>query len=261
MKIYCQNVWNYNPSEYRNKLITSLVNEFDADVCMFQECGPGTTRVGDAPLPSLLKDKYTEVCPEVASDNYTPVFFKTDKYNVIDSQYFCYDGFNDYNSKSVTWAVLEDKLTLKRVAVVSTHFWWMFRGEEDNQQRLQNVAQLKECCDKIVAQYDVPVIIGGDLNNGKNAEQGDMPYHAMLKEGFCDIRLTANETTDILTHHDYPILNEEGIYEKGAFPERILDYIFTYGKSAIKAQKFEILVSQKALDSSDHCPLLGIFEY
>jgi len=135
----------------------------------------------------------------------------------------------------------------------------MFRGEEDNQQRLQNVVQLKECCEKLVSQYDVPVIIGGDFNNGKNAEQGDMPYQTMLKEGFCDIRLTAKETTELLTHHEYPFLNEEGIYEKGSFPERILDYIFTYSKSVIIPEKFDVLISQNALDSSDHCPLIGIF--
>ena len=230
------------------------------DVCCFQECGPGTNRVGGSPLPDLLSESYIEVCPEYADRNYTPVFYKAEKYNLMDCGYFLYEGHNDANSKSVTWAVLEDKETLKKVLVASTHFWWMFRGEEDNLQRLQNVAQLKKFCDEKTAEYNIPIIIGGDFNNGLNAEQGDEPYKKMLQGGFCDIRHTADETTDVLTHHEYPILNEEGIYVDGALPERILDYIFTYGDVGIKTKSFEVLTTQKALDSSDHCPLLGIFE-
>ncbi len=260
MKVYCQNVWNYNPSEYRNTLIASLIKDFDADVCCFQECGPGTNRAGAAPLPELMKESYTEICPEFADRNYTPVFYKTIKYNVIDSGYFLYEGYNDANSKSVTWAVLEDKATMKKVLVASTHFWWMFRGEEDNLQRLQNVAELKAFCEEITKKYNIPAIIGGDFNNGFNSDQGDEPYKKMLQEGFCDIRHNADETTDVLTHHEYPILNEKGIYVDGALPVRNLDYIFTYGDKKIKAKKFEILTTQKTLDSSDHCPLLGTFE-
>ena len=260
MKVYSQNVWNYNPCDYRNKLISTLINDFEADVCCFQECGPGTTRTGAAPLPELLKENYLEICPEFADRNYTPVFYKTEKYNVIDSGYFLYEGFNDANSKSVTWAVLEDKMTSKKFVIASTHFWWMFRGEEDNLQRLQNVAQLKSFCDEMKSKYNIPIIIGGDFNNGTNADQGDMPYKKMLEESFCDVRLTAEQTTDLFTHHDYPVLNDAGIYVDGAFPQRNLDYIFTYGNAVIKVRKFEILTTQKALDSSDHCPLLATFE-
>ena len=108
MKVYCQYVWNFNPSEYRNTLISELIKEFDADVCCFQECGPGTNRVGGSPLPDLLSESYIEVCPEYADRNYTPVFYKAEKYNLMDCGYFLYEGHNDANSKSVTWAVLED---------------------------------------------------------------------------------------------------------------------------------------------------------
>ena len=260
MKVYCQNVWNFNPSEYRNTLIASLIGDFDADVCCFQECGPGTNRAGAAPLPKLLEATYSEVCPEFADRNYTGLFYKTEKYNLIDSGYFLYTGLNDANSKSVAWAVIEDKTTQKRVLVGSTHFWWMFRGEDDNLQRLQNVAELKAFCEKMTKEYNIPAIIGGDFNNGINSEQGEEPYNKMIQEGFCDVRHTAEETTDSFTHHEYPILNDEGIYVDGAMPERNLDYIFTYGDSEIKAKKFEILTTQKALDSSDHCPLLATFE-
>ena len=258
---YSQNVWNYNPSEYRNKLIRSLVSDFDADICSFQECGPTTNRVGECPLPSLMADTYEEVCKEFADRNFTPVFYKKEKFNLIDSGYVLYEGLNDVNSKSITWAVLEEKLSSKKFAVISTHFWWMFESEKDNEQRLKNVDQLKAVCDDIIKKYDVLVIIGGDLNNGKNSDQGDRPYRYMLQKNFSDVRITAKETTDEYTHHDYPVLNEEGIYENGPFPVRNLDYIFTYGEKTAEAKKFDVITSQKALNSSDHCPLIAWLEF
>ena len=261
MKVYSQNVWNHNPVEYRNSLIHSMIREENADICLFQECGPETNRAGSVSLPELLKYEYTEVCPEVADKNFTPVFFKKDKYNLIDSGYFLYTGFNDVNSKSITWAVLEERDSLKCVAVVSTHFWWKFDSIEDNLQRLQNVKELKEICDDLIERYRVPIIIGGDFNNGENADQGDEPYKAMLQLGFKDLRLAAPKVVNCYTHHAYPVCNDSGIYQEGSMPDKTLDYIFLYGDFEISIQEFEIVTKQKALDSSDHCPLIASVEF
>ncbi len=259
MKIYCQNVYNNNPTFGRNPLIAELVSEFDADICLFQEFGPFSTRVGEKPLHNLLSCKYTEACDLEAAHNYTPVFYKSGKYKEIDSGYFCYTGLNDVNSKSVTWAVLEEISTAKRIAVAATHFWWEYSGERDNLQRLENVKELKACFDEIIAKYNVPVIVGGDFNNGQNADQGDEPYHRMLELGFTDIRLSARESTDCFTHRDCPDLDEKGVVLGGELPYRTLDYIFTYGPNQPKALAFDVLTSEKALASSDHCPLVGFF--
>ena len=150
MKVYSQNIWNHNPVEYRNSLVYSLVLQNDADICMFQECGPATNRTGSAAISEIMKYEYTEVCPEKASMNFTPVYFKTEKFNLIDSGYYLYTGLNDVNSKSVTWAVLEEKETDRRFAAISTHFWWKYDSEIDNQQRIQNARELKDICDQII---------------------------------------------------------------------------------------------------------------
>ena len=260
MLIYNQNIWNYNPCHYRNKLVRELIKDFNADVCTFQECGPSTNRVGDAPIPVLMSDEYTEVCPELAHKNFTPVFYKTEKFTLIDSGYLLYDGINDCDSKGVTWAVLEDKATSKRVAIASTHFYWQPGKEEYNQQRLQNADQLKEVCESIVAKYGIAVIIGGDFNNGTNADQGDEPYRKMLKDGFIDVRKAAANTTDTLTHHEYPVLSDNGVYINGSMPTRTLDHIFVYNDASVTLKEFNVITSQIALNSSDHCPLIGVFD-
>ncbi len=263
MKIYCQNIWSNNPCAPRNRIVRELVREVDADVCFFQECGPETNRVGDgeSPIAQLMNDCYREAYPEASDVNYTPVFYKKDKFNLIDSGYFLYDGLNDANSKSVTWAVLEEKETVKRFVVASTHLWWMYDSEKDNLQRLQNVAQLKQFCDDMVSKTGLPIIIGGDFNNGKGSLQGDEPYHTMLKEGFCDIRLVADETSDEPTcgEHYPKVLSAQSV-EPRNHSQYTIDYIFTYNSKKLKAKKFDVLTSEAARKSSDHSPLLGVIE-
>ena len=196
MKVYSQNIWNHNPVEYRNSLVYSLVMQSGADICMFQECGPATNRTGSAAISELMKYEYTEVCPEKANVNFTPVYYKTDKYDLIDSGYYLYTGLNDASSKSVTWAVLEKKESANRFAALSTHFWWKYDSEVDNQQRIQNARELKNICDQIAGEYEVTIVIGGDFNNGENSEQGDEPYKTMLQMGFKDLRLISSKTTN-----------------------------------------------------------------
>lgn len=257
--IYNHNIWNHNPSEYRNGLTWSMIKDCNADICTFQECGPNTNRVGGAPIQEFMKDIYTEVGP--GQSNYTPVFYKTEKFTLIDSGYFRYDGKNDENSKSVTWAVLEEKETGKRLCVMATHFWWMHHEEADFAQRLQNVKQLKAKCDEILESYDVPIIIGGDFNNGADSVQGDAPYRKMLEDGFIDVRYSADTTSKEKTcTNGYPTLTEDGKYVNGKMSDMTIDYIFTYGKKNVHFSKFDVLTHETALNASDHRPLLGRFE-
>lgn len=261
--LYNQNIWNHNPAGYRNTLVRSLVSDFAPDICTFQECGPKTNRVGNPPIVELMSDVYAEATPEFADVNYTPVFYKKDRFHLLDKGYVLYDGLNDANSKSVTWVVLEDKENGKKYAFASTHFWWMARGEEDSNQRIQNACQLKEVCEKIIDKYHIPVIIGGDFNNGKGSEQGDAPYFAMLDMGFRDIRNIAEETTrEAYTCREaYPILKEDETYDKcPVAPHECIDYVFVYGEYPVKVKKFYIETNDKALTASDHCPLVGEFE-
>lgn len=261
--LYNQNIWNNAPAGYRNKLVRSLVSDFDADVCTFQECGPQTNRVGNPSIGELMADLYAEAAPEFSSVNFTPVFYKKEKFRCIDQGYVLYDGLNDANSKGITWAVLEDLVTGKQYIFGSTHFWWRARGEEDTKQRLQNAAQLKEICDALIAKYNLPVIVAGDFNNGKNSSQGDAPYYALLEWGFRDIRNLAEDTTceEFTCRNGYPILREDGTFDKCPLaPDCCIDYIFVYGDT-VPVKKFHIETNDKALTSSDHCPLIGIFEF
>lgn len=260
MKIYSQNVWNCLPAAYRNRLVRGLVADVDADVCLFQECAPDTVRRGDdeAPLADLLADGYAEVCPELAHKNFTAVFYKKDVYRLVDGGWVLYDGLNDRDSKSITWAVLE-AADGKRVAVASTHLWWRWDDEADNRQRLDNVRQLKAICDGIAEKYGVPVIVGGDFNCGENAPTGEEPYRLAVELGFRDLRFSAPDTTMQYTHRFCEPRAVNGVHETSALPDENLDYIFTYGEGVVPVS-FAVPTDEAALKSSDHCPLVGRVE-
>lgn len=85
-------------------------------------------------------------------------------------------------------------------------------------------------------------------------------YEKMLDLGFSDIRGIARNTTEEFTcRKDYPVRTDDDVYINGTMPMYTIDYIFAYG-DGLKAEKFDIITSQKALNSSDHCPLILDFE-
>ncbi len=263
LKLYNHNIWGTYAEDQkvgnRNKLVKNLIFEQKPDFCCFQECNPETFRSGET-IEGLIASLYTEVPTDMGKKNFTPVFYNKERFTVVYSDWIKYSGLNDLDSKSVTRAVLEEKATGKRVAVFSTHFWWK-TGEEHTKWRINNAAELKAAAEDIIARFNVPVIISGDLNNGLGAPQDTRPYEKMMADGFTDIRHAAGITTDSHTCHDYPKLNENDEYVNGPAPSYTLDYIMTYGENALKPLRFEVLRSTDALNSSDHCPLIGEFEF
>lgn len=257
--MYDQNIWGNMAKDQRianrNGLIKELIWEHEPDVCCFQECNPNTSRMGDTAIEKLIAERYTEVPTSAGVLDYTPVFYRTDRFDVVDSGYHCYAGKNDHNSKSITWAILSEKASGVRFGICSTHFWWKSDTDEDNQQRLQNADVLYDCMMGLRDKYDVPVFATGDLNCGAAASQGNAPYLS-LAERLLDARRVATVTNDKFTHHAYPVMDENGIYRNGGVPKRTLDHMFLTEHRNVRVDSFDVDHSQKALDTSDHCPLI-----
>jgi len=264
VRLYNQNVWGGMPKNdeiaNRNQLVRSLIQDYQPDICTIQECSPNTTRKVEDALPLILSDVYAEACSHEAERNYNAIFYRKDKYLEIESGYHKYDGLGG-DSKAVTWAVLERVADGKRFGIASTHFWFKHLSEEDVLLRLQNAEDLEEVCKNMQEMYDIPVIVAGDFNNGKESIQGDGPYQAMLQKGFADVRYSAMDSTECHTVHHYPTRNEKGEYAYGDMPYSTIDYIFLYKTEKLVAQRFQIDTSEKALCSSDHCPMIVDFTW
>ncbi len=198
---------------------------------------------------------YSEAVTDVGNDNFTPVFYRKDKFKLIDSGWEKYTGKNDLNSKSVTWCVLEENVTLHRLAYISTHYWWMYDTEEDFLQRLENAEQIYTLMKKLQNAYDVPVIMAGDLNCGENSCQGTAPIEKMVKLGLVNLANIAEKKEGHFTEHRYPIRSEQDIYYGNFQPNHTLDHAFMLPDKRVCVREFIVDYSEKALSSSDHCPL------
>ena len=259
--IYDHNIWGNMPGlstiSNRNALIGELISYHDADFAVFQECNPKTSRDKDVDIAKLLSPDYSEVTTNAGKNNFTPIFYKTKNYNIIESGFHAYEGLNDLDSKSLTYAVFEEKKSKVKFGIISTHFWWK-TGIEDNIQRLENAKTLLKFTNDIKKRYDIPVFAMGDLNCGFNADQGDEPY-LFLKDHLLDLREIAPISTDTLTHHDYPVCNSDGDYvaDGRVDPVRNLDYIFVTEHKNVAIDTFEIDISDESYASSDHFPLIA----
>ena len=263
-RIYNQNIWGNMPPvgriANRHALIADLITAQAPDVCGFQECNPRTSRAGEDPIDRRMAALgYAEAAAAHAGENFTPLFYKTEKLEEVASGFCPYEGLNDVRSKSYTWAVLRDKENGNRFAAVSTHFWWRWDGEEDDAARLSNVAALLALCKRLTEEYALPVIVMGDLNNGAGAPQGDSAYRALLAGGIVDTRAAARAADTGHTCHHYPILGEDGIYRDGDAPYMTLDHILLWNAEALTAHRLAVLRTPAALNSSDHCPM--VFEF
>ncbi len=241
----------------RNDLIRDMIFELEPDFCNFQECRPTTSRAVDNAIQKIISEKYAESNVAHAHENFTPVFYKKDRFEELDGGFFVFEGLNDANSKSVTWGLFEDKTDGKRLAVVSTHFWWKATGEVDDLQRIDNAKKVKEICDSIIERYGkIPVIVSGDFNSSMTRPG----YIAMVENGFTDARFVAKNSTKCHTLHAYPILNDEGIYvPDGGAPYVTIDFVFTYGKKPVVTE-FSVLADDRARTTSDHCPVVAKFD-
>ncbi len=259
LRIYNQNIWgNMAPTECignRNGLIRDLIFAQDADICCFQECNPETSRAGEADIARLLAPRYAEVPTPAGDRNFTPIFYRREKLTVVESGWLRYRGFNDIDSKSLTWCVLEDRQEKTAFACVSTHFWWKHAGEEDNLQRLENVEQLHDVVTQLRQKHSVPVLFSGDLNCGENAPQGTRPLARLAELGYVPVQTLARSRVGHHTVHAYPVKNEQGIYYGDALPDFTLDHAFLWPDSRVSVETFAVDTSVKALSTSDHCPI------
>ncbi len=259
VRIYNQNIWgNMGGTQCignRNALVSAMLREFDADICGFQECNFNTSRAPGVDIAALLSDTYEEVPTSAGEKNFTPVFYKRARFDLIDHGWHRFSGKNDIDSKSFTWCVLQDRATGGRIAYASVHFWWMNKSEEDNLQRLQNVEELNAVLRELQKTYNVPVLFAGDLNCGENCIQGESPILKLSDLGYMRLADVAKESIGRYTSHDYPIRGENDVYLGTNLPYYTLDHAFMLPDDRTTVEHFRVNTTSAALSSSDHCPL------
>ncbi len=206
----------------RAERLLPLILSFEPDSIGVQEArGSWNRKLNDG----LVRQGYVRVGVDAGgnangSDAYfaTYIFFRKDKYQLIDSGTFwmsktpdvpsIYDSTVDCN-RTCTWALLEDKETGFRYVHMNTHLDWM--NMEVN--KIQ-VAMIREQIERFEA-MGYPVFATGDYN----CDEGTASYHEMLQSDvIADSKHVAEKTMNLGTYPSY------GQYDVTV--EKPIDYVF-----------------------------------
>ena len=178
----------------------------------------------------------------------TYIFYRADKYTVIDSGTFwmsrtpdvpsIYDSTVDCN-RTCTWAVLEDKTTGFRYVHMNTHLDWM-----NMQVNLVQVSMIREQIERFEA-MGYPVFATGDYN----CDEGTASYEEMLKSDItADSKHVAEKTMDLGTYPDY------GRYD--VTKTKPIDYVFVT-KAHMTVHEYKVIDEKPGGEYvSDHNGLL-----
>ena len=265
------------PMEQRQEMQLACIRKYAPDVLGLQEydkayrskMAPRLAAAGYTEVPIGGEDTY--VYP--AGKNCEAMFCRTDRLTCVCSGGMLYpdrvevDGAevlgNNGHSKSLTWAVLEDRQTRKRMIAVDTHFMWSapeltaVQAEAvrvDNAQRLLRQIGEIRAADSSFA--ELPVVMGGDLNcvPGSPAFEtlcGSMVWAYNAAAGYRDnLGCPGYATYD----------NQTASYTKWGTPAPgrcVIDYIWVQNpveEQGFTVQSYFTVTDRYALLSSDHCP-------
>ena len=188
--------------------------------------------------------------------NYTPIIYNTELFTLIKSDIVWLRGrYTGTNTKSLNWAVLEDK-TGAKFAVINYHGAVCsnsYKGFENytsaqlTQQaldwKLDNVVQVIEVKNAIIAEFgNIPIMVSGD-NNFNSSSQ---PYSNITSEGFVDSEVIArvSRMTGYKTSYTYGNVPGEGLS---------IDHVF--GLNGVDFVVHAIVRGDDVWKASDHSPV------
>ena len=239
MTIMSFNILTTKPDEARINRVVQTILGADPDTFGLQEASPYWIDV----LKSRLKDTYAYVGEGRDGGHngeYSCVFYKKDKFEVLDSHTYWLSETPDVVSwhpdsayiRIMTYAKLRDKNTGKIFTHVNTHL--------DNESREARIFQASVLMNFTAEFKDMPVFITGDFNCVSTEET----YKTVINGGFSNAALIA------------PVAEKQA-----TFPEsgKVIDFCFCNAF----AYPLEYEVIDDKIDGqypSDHCPIVVRYE-
>lgn len=261
IRIMSHNVWGmFAPDvvkrvDNRSSLMWEIYSEYLPDVIGTQEFSKDIRNSG---LVESMSEVYAELDVSADIERYgmtnlfTPVFYNKNTCAVLEKGFILFDReYNNHDSKGVVWAVMRHLPTESVFSIANTHYWWK-SGEEHDAARVKNSDVILEMMERLPK----PFFAMGDLN----CIPASAAYARLADNGLSDVQLSAVKTTHGNTHHPYPLHNgEKNIFYGAPLPKGdynlAIDHMFVDCTHRDGLERFEIITKQKALDTSDHCPI------
>jgi endonuclease/exonuclease/phosphatase family metal-dependent hydrolase len=252
------NIWGNAqkvPAE-REQPIIDVVKRYSPDIILLQEVHPDWHK---SRLFTESTEEYeTVMAPLGKFPCHVPVMFKKAKWTMLDHGLHLFHTSLD-RSKGITWVLLQEKATGKKIIAASTHFWWK-GGPENNYIRTINAKETNDLLTALQKKYDnAPVAIGGDYNCWLVSQ----PMNLLKANGFRSAVEMTTDVTQASSHHGNPVKGEDGKFHgnrrvKDDIPKTSIDHIMVRGDQ-IDAKRFVVVLDQDALDASDHSPIFMDF--
>ncbi|MBR6076044.1 MAG: endonuclease/exonuclease/phosphatase family protein, partial [Victivallales bacterium] len=252
------NIWGNAqkvPAE-REQPIIDVVKRYSPDIILLQEVHPDWHK---SRLFTESTEEYeTVMAPLGKFPCHVPVMFKKANWTMLDHGLHLFHTSLD-RSKGITWVLLQEKATGKKIIAASTHFWWK-GGPENNYIRTINAKETNDLLTALQKKYDnAPVVIGGDYNCWLVSQ----PMNLLKANGFRSAVEMTTDVTQASSHHGNPVKGEDGKFHgnrraKDDIPKTSIDHIMVRGDQ-IDAKRFVVVLDQDALDASDHSPIFMDF--
>ena len=258
------NIWGdffKNPVHERDLQQVEIIKGHDPDFVGLQEVTPRFWK--SRLISGLAAAGYDCVGDEMGPNEQhrvaaNPVFFRRSRFELVEKGSTWFHPELDY-SKGVVWAVVRERATGRKFVVFASHFWWQAHGEADDYLRLLNARMLHDAVSKVAKRHGAAVVGGGDLNSPVTSSA----LAELKKLGWCDAQEKAPKTDPRATWRDFPERDAGGVY-RGVPPEKAkkkqwLDHVL-YSPDVVRPIEFSMDRTQKALDVSDHSPVIFDFE-
>ena len=220
--------------------LKDAVMALDADIFAMQEVDAGwyNTLNLDTVMAELGYSRVDVNCA-------TTIYFKTDKFEVVDKGLTAYTAVAEWGSNnSYLWAVLKDITTEEQFVIANTHFIWGANNQTaPDSVRADCAEQLVADLNAISAKYNnIPVMCTGDFNSNI-----DTDAYKYLAEKLTSARdgAATNKNMNFATSGNYGIAPEKN--KSGA-----IDHVFYSG---IDGLYFETVISETTYKYADHSPV------
>lgn len=229
----------------RKDAVTSTVRKYMPDVFGLQEAHIDWMRAFWKAMPEY---DYVGVGREDGKEDgeFSPVFYKRDKFELLDKGWFWISKTPDVPSESwdtcciriCSYAKLMDKQSQKVFVAMNTHL-----DHRSEQARSEGVKLIN----KKAAAFECPIVLTGDFNVLENTDC----YIDMIETGlFRDSKFLAPVLENTYTFH--PFFHHDGPYE-------IIDFIFV--TDSIEVKSYHVI--EDKIDGaypSDHSPVITELE-
>lgn len=247
---YKNTIDSINGWDYRKDNVAGLIQYHQADIVGLQEAFLSQINDLEKRMPGY---KWYGV-PRVTGSNgeCNPIFYRTDRYKLLDSGTFWYSetpyikeskSWDAFYPRIASWCKFHDKKSGIDFFFFNTHF--DHRGETARQ---KSAEVLRYQIDSIAKKS--PVIVTGDFNSGPSS----VVYQKIVKD---------HELQDALfissTPHYGPVNSAGGFFVSTSPIRSRIDYIFVNKKVKV-LQHATITDQQEGRYYSDHLPVIAVVE-